>query len=252
MEEYLSPLARPFSFPEGDHGVLLIHGFTGSASHMRLIGEEMHRRGFAVKGILLPGHGESPEKMAKATWQDWVRAAREAAREMREKYPHFSAAGLSMGGCLSLMLAEEMNLTACVPIAAPMKTINRFRSLAPAMAPLYPMMHKKPDGTRRLLDARYDFGYQSFPTVSTHHLSVIIRRARQHLSLIQCPILVVQSKKDRVVTPDSPQIILDGVSSKEKAQLWLEDAPHTCTIAPEYPAIVDAMEACLRKWEKKS
>ena len=35
-----------------------------------------------------------------------------------------------------------------------------------------------------------------------------------------------------------------------KARLWLDDAPHVCTISPEYPKIVQAMDEFLRKAEQ--
>lgn len=246
-----SPLAQPFLFPEGDHGLLLIHGFTGSPAHMRPIADALHERGFAVRGILLPGHGTSPEDMAKVSWQDWLLSVRTAAREMQGQYRHFSVAGLSMGGVLALLLAQEMDVTACVSLAAPMKTTNRFRWAAPLAAPFYPMIGKRPDAAReRSPRTPYDIGYSCYPTKSVHDLSVLMHRARQHLSLIHCPVLVVQSRKDETVTADSPQIILDGVGSRAKAQLWLENAPHVCTTADEYPKIVDAMDSFLHKAEK--
>lgn len=241
MQDFSLPQAQPFDFPQGSHGVLLIHGFTGTPAHMRLIGEGLRERGFGVRGILLPGHGESPEAMGKAAWQDWVRATLTAAQEMRKQYQRLTVAGLSMGGCLALMAAEQMEADACVAIAAPMKTIARFRSLAPAAALVRPMVHKKADGSRDSLNADYDIGYDSYPLSSVAQLSAIMRRARQHLGLIRCPVLTVQSRRDQTVSPDSPQIILDGVSSRVKAQLWLEEAPHVCTIAPEYPLIVKGM-----------
>ena len=43
QDSILSP-NEPFDFPEGDHGVLLIHGWTGCPGHMRLIGEGLHER----------------------------------------------------------------------------------------------------------------------------------------------------------------------------------------------------------------
>ncbi|MBQ9262782.1 MAG: alpha/beta fold hydrolase [Clostridia bacterium] len=236
-----SPLAQSFDFPGGRHGVLLIHGVTGTPAHMRLIGEGLREKGFAVRGIRLPGHGTVPEDMLKTTWQDWLLCARTAAREMRKQYEYFTVAGLSMGGVLSLLLAEEIDLTACVPIAAPMKTVNKLRPLAPVVAPFHPMMGKRVDPVRATLYADYDVGYEVTPTISTHHLSVLMRLARQHLPLITYPVLVIQSHGDRVVTASSPQIILNGVSSEKKAQLWLDHAPHVCTISPEYPRIVEAM-----------
>ena len=77
-------------------------------------------------------------------------------------------------------------------------------------------------------------------------------RARKDLALIRCPVLAIQSHGDKTVTPDSPEIILNGVSSKIKAQLWLEDAPHVCTISPEYPKIVQGMAEFLRRVEKEA
>ena len=251
MQDFSLPQARPFDFLEGEHAVLLIHGFTGSPSHMRLVGEGLRERGFAVRGILLPGHGETPEAMGNAAWQDWLLACREAAKELRQNYKHVTVAGLSMGGCLALMLAEQMEVEACVTIAAPMKTTARFRSLAPLAAPFHPMIHKQADGARNTLNPDYDIGYDSYPMTAVHHLSVIMSRARKYLSLIHCPILVIQSRGDRTVTPDSPQIILDGVSSMIKAQLWLDSAPHVCTISPEYGKIVEGMAEFLEKAEKK-
>ena len=203
-----------------------------------------------MRGILLPGHGTQPQDMAKVSWQDWLLTARQAAQEMRGKYARFSVGGLSMGGVLALLLAQEMDVTACVTLAAPMRTTNHFRPLAPLGAPFHPMIHKRPDSARKCLDARYDIGYAAYPTASIHDLSVLMRRARQHLSLIHCPILAVQSHGDRTVTADSPDIILRGVSSTVKARLWLQDAPHVCTIAPEYPKIVEGMDAFLRKAEE--
>lgn len=251
MQDFSVPQAQAFDFGTGEHGVLLIHGFTGSPAHMRLIGEGLRDNGFAVRGILLPGHGENPEVMAKATWQDWFQATRKAAVELRKKYQYLTVAGLSMGGCLALMLAEQMDVDACVAIAAPMKTVAKFRSLAPVAALVHPMVHKRADGSRDSLISEYDIGYDSYPLSSVAHLSAIMRRAKQYLNLIHCPVLAIQSHSDKTVMPDSPEIILNGVSSKTKAQLWLEKAPHVCTISPEYPKIVRAMTEFLRNVEKE-
>ena len=98
------------------------------------------------------------------------------------------------------------------------------------------------------MDQAYDIGYSSYPTKSVYHLSVIIHKAKQDLHLHQCPVLTVQSRGDRTVTADSPDLILKGVSSEVKAQLWLDSAPHVCTISPEYDKIVNGMADFLKKW----
>lgn len=251
MERFQLPQAQPFDMGAGEHGVLLIHGFTGSPAHMRLIGEDLAAAGFAVKGILLPGHGTKPEDMKKVGWQDWLQAVRLAAREMRKKYRYFSVAGLSMGGALTLLMAEEMELTACVPIAAPMRLFIPFRHLALPMSLFIPEMNWKskrnPDPR---LDADYHIGYDSYPTQSAHDLNVLMDRARRDLALIHCPLLSIQSKLDGTVRPESADIILQGISSREKGKLMLEKSPHVCTITEERKIVSDAMIAFLRKAEQ--
>lgn len=249
MDKFSLPQAQPFHLEGGEHGVLLIHGFTGSPSHMRLIGEGLNKAGFSVKGILLPGHGTRPEDMKNVSWQDWLLAARTAAREMQQKYKHFSVAGLSMGGVLSLILAQEMDVTACVPIAAPIRIFNPFRRLALVMSPFVPMIGWGPEKDEEEDKDTYHIGYSRYPTKSVHDLSVLMDRAEKDLSLIHCPVLSIQSRQDKTVKPESPKMILEGISSREKGMLWLETSPHVCTITDEKEKIIDAMAAFLRKAE---
>lgn len=249
MNPFDLPQAQPFEIERGDHGVLLIHGFTGSPAHMRMIGDGLAEQGFSVRGIRLPGHGTCPEDMKNVGWQDWLLAVRLAAREMAEKYRHFSVAGLSMGGVLSLILAQEMQLTACVPIAAPIRIYNPFRRLALVMSPFIPMIGWGSDDGTPFDPGSYHIGYRRYPTRSVHDLSVLMDKAEKDLGLIHCPVLSIQSRMDKTVTADSPERIMKGVSSREKAVLWLETSPHVCTITDEKEKVICAMEAFLRKAE---
>ena len=86
---------------------------------MRLLGEHLHAVGFTVRGINLPGHGSRLEDMGKYTWKDWLQASKMAVAEMQEQCRYVSVAGLSMGGVLTLLVAEQMEITAAAPISAP-------------------------------------------------------------------------------------------------------------------------------------
>jgi carboxylesterase len=50
MEGAILAGAEPFSFPGGDVGCLLVHGFTGNPSSMRPMGEYLSGQGFTVVG----------------------------------------------------------------------------------------------------------------------------------------------------------------------------------------------------------
>ena len=63
--------AEPFFFAGGEEGVLLIHGYTGAPGEMRLLGEFLHRKGYTVLGVLLPGHCTTPKNLSKYTFDDW-------------------------------------------------------------------------------------------------------------------------------------------------------------------------------------
>ncbi len=250
MRDMTCPEARPFLLEGGEHAVLLIHGFTGTPGHMRLLGEGLHQNGFTVRGMLLPGHGTKPEDMRRECWQTWLAAAREELYLLHERYARVSVAGLSMGGVLSLLLAQTGNVRACVTISAPMKAQNRLLPLARYAAPFVPYTNWREHPERAsLLDQRYDFGYDRFPTKSAGDLHKLMKLARENLFAVTCPLMAVQSRGDTTVSPDSADIILSRAASAVKRQLWLERAPHVCTLSDEYPKIVTAMTEFLKQAE---
>ena len=245
-----SPLCTPYEKKQGEHGVLLMHGFSGSAAHMRPLAEDLARQGFGVRTINLPGHATSLADMRGYTWVDWLNAAKEAFREMKEQYRFVSVAGLSMGGCLTLMIAEQSDPTAIAPISAPMGVQNRWFPFARIAAPFLPEISWQ-ERKEKGLDERYDLGYTGFPTKSAAELGRIIREARNNLCAITCPVLCVQSSGDQVITADSADIILRGVQSETKGVLRLKDVPHVCTISKEEKHIAEALGEFFRQAEQK-
>lgn len=239
--------AQPFFLEGGDHGVLLLHGFTGSAAHMRLIGEELYQKGFTVLGIQLPGHGTRMEDMNDVCWRDWLQAAKEGVLTLKERCSTVSVAGLSMGGVLTLLVAQQMRIDSAVTISTPMALRSRMAFLARLAAPFTPVTYWKGGGQREtLLDQQYDYGYQGFPTKRVGDLIHLIRLARRNLFAITCPVLVVQSRADTTIAPDSADIILSGIRSEKKAVLWLDDMPHVVTISKEYKRVAQAMGEFLK------
>src|SRR5262249_36542029 len=79
------PDAAPFSLgpPQAEAGVLVLHGFTGSPFEMRLLGEFLAGRGWAVEGPCLAGHGGTTADLAATGWSDWVESADRALNQLR-------------------------------------------------------------------------------------------------------------------------------------------------------------------------
>lgn len=239
---------KPFFFEGNGHGVLLIHGFAGSVAHMRPLGESLRDKGYSVRGINLPGHALDEAAMAKSDWKQWLQATKEATLEMKEKCETVIVCGLSMGGVLALLVAEQMKIDACVPISAPMATRNRLISLATLAAPFYPRVAWRSQGERHVdLNQDYDYGYSGFPTQKAGDLNHLIKLARRDLFNINCPLLCVQSDADQAIWRGSADTIIGNVGSQERQKLWLKDAPHVCTLSKELPTIVEAMDSLLKR-----
>ncbi|MBR3874484.1 MAG: alpha/beta fold hydrolase [Clostridia bacterium] len=241
-------VCRPYECKGGDCGVLLVHGFTGTCAHMRKLADSLAQRGYTVRTINLPGHASSEDDMRKADWQQWLQAVKQASLEMMQQVKTFTICGLSMGGVLALLVAQQMKVDACVPISAPTAVQNRLLPLAGLCAPLLPRIAWGP-GTERhaKLDKAYDFGYSGFPTAKGADLHKLIQMARKNLFSITCPVLCVQSDADETIWKGSADEILGGVSSSVRQKLWLHDVPHVCTISHELPAIADAMDSLMQR-----
>ena len=241
-------VCRPFFHKGSSSGILLMHGFTGSAAHMRKIADRLAEKGYTVSTINLPGHASTEEEMAKCTWQDWLEAAKRATLDLKEQCEHVTVCGLSMGGVLALLVAEQMQIDACVPVSAPTDVKNRLLGLAGIAAPLYPRVAWGGGGEyHKGLDKAYDFGYSGFPTKKGADLNRLIKLARKNLFSITCPVLCVQSEHDETIWEGSADWILEHVSSEKRQKLWLTGVPHVCTISPELPAIVDAIDQLMQQ-----
>jgi carboxylesterase len=107
MTAALLPGAEPFSAAGGPHGVLVLHGLTGSPQSMRGLAQAFAGAGFTVELPLLPGHGRTIEDMEATGFADWLRAAEESYTELAGRVGDVIVAGLSMGGTLALTLAAD-------------------------------------------------------------------------------------------------------------------------------------------------
>ena len=108
----LFPGAEPYSADGGSTGILLLHGFTGSPKSMRPWAERMSAEGHTVRLPRLPGHGTRWQDMNLTRWEDWYAEADRAFLELQKSCERVFVFGLSMGGTLTLRLAERHVLEA--------------------------------------------------------------------------------------------------------------------------------------------
>lgn len=216
---------------ENKTAILLIHGFTGSPAELRLLGEYLNEHGFTVYAPLLAGHGLTPEEMAKTNKEDWWNSVVDAYDLLLSKgYTSIIAAGLSMGGALSLKLAMYKPLAAVVTMAAPVYIYNRFIGLARWVkyVKTFQVRKKKDDNIEHHL-----VSYDRTPLICAESLDRLIKEVRNNLGRVSVPILIMQGKKDETVRFESAQYIYDHVGSVKKELQWYENSTHIMTLDQE-------------------
>ena len=67
-----------FFWKGGETGVLLLHGLTATTAEVRPLAKRLFNEGYTVSGILLPGHGTTPENLSQTHRRDWIQASEEA------------------------------------------------------------------------------------------------------------------------------------------------------------------------------
>jgi len=231
--EYLHEYVKPFFYEGKDEGCLIIHGFTGSPAHMRPLGEILRKQGYTVSGILLKGHGTSLEDMEKTDWQDWLQSAREGYEQLRKKCSKVYVMGLSMGGTLSLLLAEHFPVDKVISIAAPVRVFDKLLPYASVLKYFRRFITWEDSPAVEGEKKEYDIGYKGVPVRCAPSLWKLMKMVERDLPRITCPALIVQSRMDKTVKPESAQMIYDGISSTRKEILWLECSKHVCTLGPE-------------------
>lgn len=240
MSEY-DEAVKPFLLGEGGNAVLLIHGFTGTPYEMKEFGEYLAGRGFRVHAPLLPGHGTSKEDMIKTDRTDWIRGAEQGLRLLLEEAPeNLFVSGLSMGGTLTLYLgATHPEVKALAPICAAvyiqdwrarflLPILKYFFRYSPFSAEPVDILDKSllDDPVAKEARSRYDR-----PAVSCAVESLtFLREAKEKLTDINQPILIIQARKDGLVPPSNAEYIYQNVSSPDKRILWLENSAHVATM----------------------
>jgi carboxylesterase len=87
--------------------VVAFHGFTGTAAEIRPVLTAAADAGFAVDAALMPGHGTVPVDLQPKTFDDWVEAARQRARNAIEAYGRIVLLGFSLGTLVAMQVASE-------------------------------------------------------------------------------------------------------------------------------------------------
>src|SRR5690625_115051 len=221
--------ASPFYYPGNKTGILLIHGFTGTTQSMRFLGEQFRDAGYTVSAPRLAGHGTTPQDMEARTYLEWILDVEAALDNLKETCSNIFVVGLSMGGTLTLYLAEKYpDILGIIPINAAIEMADfekYYETLVQEGKRFVPGIGSdvKDKDVKEL-------AYRQSPVKSMEQLVLLMEEVRGKLSLIKMPVLVFSSEIDHVVPPENSQLIFDTIQSKDKELVTLKNSYHVATI----------------------
>jgi carboxylesterase len=238
--------AAAFSADGGPVGAVLCHGLTGMPGSMRPWAEALAAQGLTVRVPLLPGHGTRWQDANQVRWQDWYAALEASVDDVRSRCESTFVMGLSMGGTLTIRLAEERSadLAGIVLVNPSLFTTRKDAKLLPLLRHFVPAM--PPIGSDIKKPGVTEPAYPKLPLKAAYQLAELWKLANADLGRITAPMLVLTSRDDHVVEPANSQRLMDGAGSADKKHIWLEDSFHVATLDNDLPRIIDESMAFVR------
>jgi len=214
----------------GSPGALCIHGFTGNPSSMRPVAEAFAAAGFAVELPRLPGHGTTIDDMLTTSWDDWSAEAEAAYQRIAARSSKVVVAGLSMGGTLTVWLAENH------PEIAGIVAINA--AVAPQAPEIVEMVRGMVDEGQTLMPGIgsdiakpgvIESAYEGTPLKPLLSLIGAAEGVSERLGDVTCAVLIMTSPDDHVVDPAASDLLAEKVSGPVE-RVSLERSFHVATV----------------------
>lgn len=223
---------QPFFFQAGKRAVLLLHGFTGSSSDVRMLGRFLEKKGYTSYAPHYRGHGVPPEQLIETGPNEWWEDVVKGYETLKEAgYEQIAVAGLSLGGVFSLKLAMNFPLKGVVTMCSPMTmrtTDMMFQGVLKYAKDYKKFEGKNEEQIKQEIEAIRQKGMPSLVD-----LQQLVQDVRKDLDLIYTSILVVQSRHDEIINPESAHIIYENVESLNKKLVWFENSSHVITLDKE-------------------
>ena len=235
----LIPGAEPFAHDGGAVGALVLHGFTGSPKSMRPWAEHLADAGLTVRLPRLPGHGSTWRDMAVTRWDDWYAEVDRSFADLRSRCDQVFVMGLSMGGSLSLRLAEQHGdaVAGLVLVNPAVHSENKALALLPVLKHVVPSL--KGIGNDIAMPGQDEGCYDRVPLKALDSLTQGWAQVRTDIERVTQPLLLFRSANDHVVEPSNASWILGHVRSRDVEERVLAKSQHVATLDYDAPTIFE-------------
>lgn len=246
-----------------EKAVLLFHGLTGSPFEMKKYGDFLFKNGYDVFCYSFPGHGDRISEIETVTWQDWCNFAQGKYDTLRKNYEQFFVSGLCLGAAMAVYLGEHnKDLTGivalsttlfldgfCIPwtislLPFALSTIIRFYYTFPE-DDCFGVKNERTRKSLAKITAKANIGMDNYPLNCVDGLLKLSKNVRKNLKNVECPILCIHSKYDNLSSTKGAKVVLNGVSSKIKKYIELNDSYHMVLYDNEKEFVMNSVKEFL-------
>ena len=221
-------------------GVLLIHGLSDSPYSLRALGRRLHREGYTVIWLRVPGHGTCPGALANISCRDWAAAVKIGMKGLRDRLPKncpMFLAGYSNGGALSVQYAisaikdKTLPQVKAIMLFSPMLGINPMARIT-SLYHLVALVSRNEKAQWSNVDAEVDpFKFSSWPMNASVQAWSVTQKVERLLGALEKsgqmrefpPVIAMQSVVDStVVVPKLITVLFDRLPTRT-SELFLFD-----------------------------
>ncbi|WP_449537567.1 alpha/beta hydrolase [Ferdinandcohnia sp. Marseille-Q9671] len=225
-------LPQPFTFEGGERAVLLLHGFTGNSADVRMLGRFLEGKGYTCHAPIYKGHGVPPEELVHTGPEDWWEDVTKAYQFLKDKgHEHIAVAGLSLGGVFSLKLGYTVPIKGIVTMCAPMYIKSEEVMYQGVLE--YAREYKRFEGKSPEQIEKEMEEFKKTPMNTLKALQNLIAEVRDNVDMIYSPTFVAQARHDKMINPESANIIYEAVENDFKKLKWYEESGHVITLDKE-------------------
>lgn len=209
-----------------EHAIILLHSFTGTVRDVKLLATKLHKAGFTCYVPAYKGHGLMLDQFMEYGTDDWWQDALTAYRYLTEQgYNKVSVCGVSLGGLLSLKLAEKEDIEAIAIMSTPYKKsdaglAHRLNNYCQRMGQVV-----------GLDDAQISKQLDSIDTYSDelNKFQFMVEDIMNNLDKITAPITINYGLQDDPDYRTSAQYIHDHIGHETKYLNGFPDSKHLMT-----------------------
>jgi len=224
-------------------GIILIHGFTATTVEIRPLADYFISKGYTVMAPLLPGHGTNPEELNKHKYRDWTDCVENGYIKLSSECDSIIVGGESMGGVLSLYLAEKYPEISALLLFSTALTVARLK-YAKLLKLGTPIIDKNlPE------DHLAWQGYSVYPLWAADQFFKLTKIVKKKINKVKSPAIIFQGANDKSIDPENMQFIFDSIGSDIKSKIILENSGHVMLLDHEFDIIMQNIQIFLDRIE---